>query len=147
MPHTPYPIPHTPYPIPHTPYPIPHTPYSALASGRLAKKSDETSKRLSEDAFAKFKYDATAEQDKLVIQRVIELAEKFAVSMTEISLAWLLTKVTSPVVGTTKISNIETAVKSTDLVLSERDISYLEELYTPHHLAGIMAQNTPKNHA
>ncbi|WP_024872961.1 aldo/keto reductase [Tolumonas lignilytica] len=122
------------------------TPYSVLASGRLAKRSDEISKRLSEDAFAKFKYDATAEQDRLVIQRVVALAEKYAVSMTEISLAWLLTKVTSPVVGTTKISNIETAVKATDLAFSEIDISYLEELYTPHHLAGIMAQNTPKNH-
>ena len=64
------------------------TPYSALASGRLSKKPGETSKRLQEDSYAKFKYDATAEVDAKIIERVIELAEKYSVSMTEISLAW-----------------------------------------------------------
>lgn len=117
------------------------TPYSALASGRLAKMPNETSKRLSEDKFAQFKYAATVEQDNLIINRVIELAGKYNVSMTEISLAWLLTKVTSPIVGATKISNIETAASATKLTLSESDIAYLEELYTSHNLSGIMAQN------
>lgn len=74
------------------------TPYSALAGGRLAKHQGETSKRLEEDAYAKFKYDASAEQDGMIISRVAELAEKRGVSMTEISLAWLLSKVTAPVV-------------------------------------------------
>ena len=39
------------------------TPYSALASGKLAKRPGETSKRQQEDSFMHFKYDATAEQD------------------------------------------------------------------------------------
>lgn len=72
------------------------TPYSALAGGRLSKHPGETSKRLEEDSYAKFKYDATAGQDAAIIRRVEELAEKRGVSMTEISLAWLLTKVTAP---------------------------------------------------
>ena len=63
------------------------TPYSALAGGRLSKRPGETSKRLEEDSYAKFKYDATAKQDALIIQRVAELADKHRVSMTEISLA------------------------------------------------------------
>ena len=67
------------------------TPYSALASGRLAKKAGEQSKRLVEDQFAKGKYDASADIDLQIIKRVEELAEKRNVSMTEISLAWLLT--------------------------------------------------------
>lgn len=71
------------------------TPYSALAGGRLSKHSGETSKRLEEDSFARFKYDRTAEQDQKIIDRVAELAEKHGVSMTEVSLAWLLTKVTA----------------------------------------------------
>ena len=73
------------------------TPYSALAGGRLSKRPGETSKRLQEDAYAKFKYDATAEADGRIIARVAELADRRGVSMTEISLAWLLTKVTAPV--------------------------------------------------
>ena len=35
------------------------TPYSALAGGRLSKAPGETSKRMEEDSYAKFKYDAT----------------------------------------------------------------------------------------
>ncbi len=85
------------------------TPYSALAAGRLSRRPGETSKRLQEDSYAKGKYDATAEQDEKIIARVAELAEKHGVSMTEISLSWLLTKVTSPIVGATKLHHIEGA--------------------------------------
>ena len=52
------------------------TPYSALAGGRLSKHPGETSKRLEEDSYAKLKYDSTAGQDRLIIERVAELAEK-----------------------------------------------------------------------
>lgn len=117
------------------------TPYSALASGRLSRHPGETSKRLEQDSYAKFKYDATAEADGKIIRRVEELAGKRGVSMTEISLAWLLTKVTSPVVGATRFSHVDGAVKAVDLELSEEEINYLEELYVPHALAGVMAQN------
>lgn len=119
------------------------TPYSALASGRLSKHPGETSTRLKEDSYAKFKYDATADQDNVIIGRVAELADKRNVSMTEISLAWLLTKVTAPVVGATKLHHIEGAAKAVDLELTPEEIAYLEEPYVPHKLVGVMAQNTP----
>lgn len=118
------------------------TPYSALAGGRLAKYPGETSKRMQEDSYARLKYDATAEQDGAIIRRVALLAEKRGVSMTEISLAWLMTKVTSPIVGATKLHHVEGAAKAAELKLSEEEISYLEELYIPHKLVGVMAQNT-----
>jgi len=121
------------------------TPYSALASGRLAKKPGETSERLEKDAYARFKYDATARQDGVIIDRVAELADKRGVSMTEIALAWLLTKVASPVVGATKFHHIDGAVKATETELTEDEIAWLEEPYAPHALAGVMAQNKPAN--
>ena len=121
------------------------TPYSALASGRLSRRPGEDTKRAREDSYAKFKYDATQEQDSVIIQRVAETAEKRGVSMTEVSLAWLLTKVTSPVVGATKLHHIEGAVKAVDLELSGDETAYLEEPYVPHPLAGVMAQNKPAN--
>ena len=121
------------------------TPYSALAGGRLAKYRGETSKRLEEDSYAKFKYDKTFELDQLIIDRVVELSKKYGVSMTEISLAWLFTKVTSPIVGATKVSQVEGMAKAVDLTLSDEDISYLEELYIPHQLVGVMAQNSKKS--
>lgn len=117
------------------------TPYSALASGRLARALNESSKRLEEDKYAKGKYDATFEADSLIIQRVEELACRKGVSMTEISLSWLLTKVASPVVGATKKHHIDGVKKAVDLKLSEEEIKYLEELYIPHALVGVMAEN------
>lgn len=119
------------------------TPYSALAGGRLSKHPGETSKRLQEDSYARLKYDATAQQDGVIIERVAELADKHGVSMTEIALAWLLTKVTSPVAGATKLHHVEGAAKATELVLDESELSYLEEPYVAHNLVGVMAQNTP----
>ena len=117
------------------------TPYSALAGGRLSKHPGETSKRLVEDSYAKFKYDSTAEADGKIIARVAEIDDKRGVSMTEVALAWALTKVTAPVVGATKISHVEGAARAVDLVLTDEEINYLEELYVPHALVGVMAQN------
>lgn len=119
------------------------TPYSALAGGRLSKHPGETSKRLKEDSYAHLKYDATTEQDNIIINRVAQLADKHGVSMTEISLAWLLTKVTAPVVGATKLHHIEGAAKAVSLALTDDDLTFLEEPYVPHKLVGVMAQNTP----
>jgi diketogulonate reductase-like aldo/keto reductase len=49
--------------------------------------------------------------------------------------------VTSPVVGATKLHHVDGAVKAVELKLTPEDISYLEELYVPHALVGVMAQN------
>ncbi len=119
------------------------TSYSALASGKLSKRPGETSKRQAEDSFMHFKYDATAEQDARIVERVMELADRYGVEMTQVALAWLLTKVESPIVGATKLHHIEGAVKSLDLQLTADDIRYLEEPYVPHNLSGVMAVNRP----
>lgn len=120
------------------------TPYSALASGRLSRKPGEVSKRLQEDSYAKFKYDATKDQDEIIIHRVQEISENRGVTMTEVALAWLLTKMTSPVVGATKLHHIEAAARAVELDLTNEEIAFLEEPYLPHALAGVMAQNKPE---
>lgn len=118
------------------------TPYSALAGGRLSRHPGEITKRLREDSYARLKYDKAHDQDMPILARVAELAKRRGVSMTEISLAWLLTKVTAPIVGATKLHHIEEASKAADLTLTAEECAYLEELYTPHPLVGVMAQNT-----
>ncbi|URZ00503.1 aldo/keto reductase [Clostridium felsineum] len=117
------------------------TPYSPLASGRLAKTPTEMSKRLVEDTYARGKYDSTAEKDSIIIDRVAKLAEKKGLTRIQIALGWLLTKVTAPVVGATKISHIEEAVKAVPVKLNEEEIAYLEEAYVPHKLVGLMSNN------
>lgn len=83
------------------------TPYSPLASGRLVRDLAEWTKRLEEDSFAKSKYDLTTNQDRIIAQRVVEIAEKRNMTRIQIVLSWLLSKVAAPVVGATKISYIE----------------------------------------
>lgn len=120
---------------------IAYTPYSALASGRLAKKIGSTSERLEKDGYAKFKYDSTKDQDEIIIARVAEIAIERGISMSDVSLAWLLSKVTAPIIGATKIQHILDATNSVNVQLAEKEINYLEEAYQPHQLSGIMAQN------
>lgn len=118
------------------------TPYSALAGGRLSRLPGETTSRYEKDSYARLKYDATAKQDEVIIRRAAEIAKKHETSMTAVSLAWLLQKTAAPVVGATKVSQMEGAVKAVDLVLSPEETAYLEEPYVPHSLVGVMAQNT-----
>lgn len=115
------------------------TPYSALASGRLVRDLTETTKRLEQDVYAKGKYDATADKDRIIVERVAEIAKKRNMTRIQVALGWLLTKVESPVMGATKISHIEEAIKAVSVELTDEEIKYLEEPYVPHELVGMMA--------
>jgi len=68
-----------------------------------------------------------------IANRVIELAEKYGKSPAQISLAWLLNKpeIHSPVVGVSKIEQLEQLVGAAEITLDDDDNSYLEELYQP----------------
>ncbi len=116
------------------------TPYSPLASGRLARAWSETTQRYETDAVAKMKYDATAEADKLVVERQAEIAEKYGVTRAQIALAWMLHKapVVAPVIGATKIVHLEEAVKAVDVQLGPADIAHMEEPYVPHPIMGLI---------
>ena len=114
------------------------TPYSPLAGGRLTRDLTETTIRGNTDEIARMKYDGSLEQDKIVIERVKEIAEKYNVQRAEVALSWLFKKdqVVSPIIGATKFSHLETAVSALNLKLSEEDINYLEEVYVPHKVVG-----------
>lgn len=115
------------------------TPYSPLASGRLARDFRTTTSARSEgDVIAKAKYDATADADQVIIDRVAELAEKYGVARAHIALAWLLQKspVTAPIVGANRIEYIEEAIGAFDVELSAEDVEALESPYVPHNVVG-----------
>jgi len=114
------------------------TPYSPLASGRLTRDWSETTKRYETDQIAKGKYDATADADQLVVERLAKIAEKRDVSRTQVALAWLLQKdpVVAPIIGATKVSHLETAVESLSVKLTQEEIQFMEEPYIPHKIVG-----------
>lgn len=119
------------------------TPYSPLASGRLARDWSETTTRLETDKTAMGKYGSTADADKLVVDRLGEIAEKYGVPRAHISLAWLLQQeaVVAPVIGATKIAHLESAVDSLSVQLAPEDMAYLEEPYVPHDIVGAIPYN------
>lgn len=103
-------------------------PYSPLAGGHLTHLNWETdTARSKTDNTLRKKYDSAKDNDLQIIERVNQLAQKYNVSMAQISLAWLYKKgVASPIVGATKINHFEDAVKAIDLNLSDDDCKYLE---------------------
>lgn len=111
-------------------------PYSPLAGGRLARET--STHRAETDQIAKQKYDATADADQRVVDRVLHLAEQYGVGRVQIALAWLLQQplVTAPIVGATKISHLDDADAALSLKLTAQDIAFLEEPYVPHRTIG-----------
>lgn len=114
------------------------TPYSPLASGRLTRDWSETTHRSKTDQIQRSKYDASADADRLIAERVATIAEKHDVPRIHVALAWLLSKetITAPIIGATKISHLEDAVGSLYVKLTAEDTAFLEEAYIPHAVVG-----------
>ncbi len=114
-------------------------PWSPLARGRLARSTDTApaTTRAETDSFAESLY-RSPETDYPVIDRVLELAARRGVPPAQVALAWLLHKpaVTSPIVGATKLPQIEDALAAAELELIDDEITELEEPYVPHAIAG-----------
>jgi len=114
------------------------TPYSPLAAGRLTRDWDAETKRFLTDKTAHEKYDHTQNQDKEIVRRVAEVAEKHQVKRAQVALAWLLQKeqVAAPIIGATKESHLLDALPALELQLTADEIMYLEAPYLPHAVVG-----------
>jgi 1-deoxyxylulose-5-phosphate synthase len=112
-------------------------PWSPLARGRLTRDWDEETERSGTDEFGKTLYDA-ASSDRVVVDRVAEVAAQRGVSRAQVSLAWVLAQqgITAPIVGATKLEHLDDAAAAVDLVLTGDEMSRLEEPYVPHAIAG-----------
>ena len=68
-----------------------------------------------------------------IADRVIEVAAKYGKAPAQIALAWLLSKpgITAPVVGISKLEQLDQLVAATEIELAADDIAYLEALYRP----------------
>ncbi|WP_395646815.1 aldo/keto reductase [Terricaulis sp.] len=113
-------------------------PWSPLARGRLARTSDVETKRSGSDHFGKHLYKRSEDADRLVIDRVGEIAAARDVPRAQVALAWLLAKpgVTSPIIGATKPEHLSDAVAALKVKLSAEEMKQLEEPYVPHTVAG-----------
>jgi 1-deoxyxylulose-5-phosphate synthase len=114
------------------------TPWSPLARGILAGAY--------QGGFAKGSTARSTGQDRArteglyrgeavfkIADRVVEVAKRYGKTPAQIALAWLLAKpaVTAPVVGVSKLEQLDQLVAATEIVLEPADITYLEALYRP----------------
>lgn len=114
------------------------TPYSPLASGRLTRDWTGDTKRSLTDETSKKKYDKTMDQDRVIVERVAQVAEELDVKRAQVALAWLMQKevVTVPIIGATKESHLLNALPAIDVTLTPEQVSFLEEPYLPHQVVG-----------
>ena len=110
-------------------------PWSPLARGRLTRPWDAETARAETDEFGKRLY---REEDRAIVERVIEVAERLGAKPAQVALAWMLGKdvVTAPIVGATRVEHLTDAVDAVELELSAEDVSHLEEPYEPHAVSG-----------
>jgi aryl-alcohol dehydrogenase-like predicted oxidoreductase len=112
-------------------------PWSPLARGKLTRDWDDSTARSETDAFGKLLY---KDEDRAIVEAVRQVAADRGVPMAQVALAWVLHKpgITSPIVGVTKLPQLEDAIAAEQLVLSEEELKALEAPYTPHATAGFV---------
>jgi len=116
-------------------------PWSPLARGLLGgnrKRGDNTtSVRDEEDApLADQLYDHPSDWD--VVDATMRVAEERGDQPAQVALAWLLSRpaVVAPIVGTTKLEQLEAAVAAVDMELSDEECAELEAPYQAHDVRG-----------
>ena len=110
-------------------------PWSPLARGRLTRPWAEQTKRSENDDFGRSLY---TDDDRPVVDAVIDVANRRGTSPAQVALAWVLSNptVTSPIVGATKSHHLDDAVSAVELHLDSTEIDALEEAYRPHTVVG-----------
>jgi aryl-alcohol dehydrogenase-like predicted oxidoreductase len=113
-------------------------PWSPLARGRLTRDWDESSTRAEKDDFGRSLYVNTADADRKVIEAVAAVAERLGVPRAQAALAWVLAQpgITAPIVGATKLGQLDDAVAALAIELSPQDIAEIEAPYVPHAIVG-----------
>ncbi|PRE65181.1 aldo/keto reductase [Burkholderia multivorans] len=113
-------------------------PWSPLARGRLTRNWDESSERQQSDAVGQRLYDATADADRAIVDAVAAIAAARNVPRAQVALAWVAQKrgVTAPIVGISKLPQLDDALRALDLKLTDDEIATLERPYVPHAVAG-----------
>ena len=73
------------------------------------------------------------EADFAIAERVIEVAQRYGKKPAQIAIAWLMNKpeITSPIVGVSRIEQLDELVDAASIELDSSDNAYLEELYQP----------------
>ncbi len=113
-------------------------PWSPLARGRLTRDWDSVSARAETDEFGRGLYAKTADADRKVVEAVTAVAAARGLPRAHVALAWVLAQpvVTAPIIGATKLAQLDDAVAALSVKLTPEEIATLEAPYVPHAVVG-----------
>jgi len=113
-------------------------PWSPLARGRLARASEVKTERGESDRITSLLYKKTEQADAAVIDALGGVSDARGLPRAQVALAWLMAKsgVTAPIVGATKLEQLDDAIAAVDVALTTDEIAQLEAPYVPHPVAG-----------
>lgn len=114
-------------------------PWSPIARGFLAgnrPKDGDATRRAQTDKMAQGYFGTR--QDYAILDKVKRAATKFGVSPAQIAYAWILSKphVTAPIIGSTKIEQLNEAIAAVDVDLDARTVRSLEAPYRARDVMG-----------
>ena len=113
-------------------------PWSPLARGRLTRPADVQTERSRADDFGNLLVGSTASSDEAIIGVVQRIAERRRIPMAQVALAWVLAKpaVSAPIVGASKIGQLDDALAALKVELTTDELIALEEPYTARAVVG-----------
>jgi aryl-alcohol dehydrogenase (NADP+) len=115
-------------------------PWSPLARGFLAGNrrtpTDADTPRGRTDTYSHGMY--YAPEDFTVAERCVEVAREKGVKPAQVALAWILRQpgITAPIIGASKMEQLDQAVEALAITLSDEEARRLEEPYVPHKVLG-----------
>ena len=101
--------------------------YMVLEQGALSGKYN-TQNPLPEDSDRGRKYNPILPQLEALTAAMKALGEKYNASVSQIGIAWAVTKGTMPIIGATKVHHVLEAADAAKIVLTAEEISRLEAL-------------------
>ena len=117
---------------------IPWSPLArgVLARGAAAARRANATVRVESDEYAQRLYDTPTDLD--VVDALQRVADARGVEPAVVALAWLLSRpgVTAPIIGATKLSHLDTALRALDVTLAAEEIRALEAPYRAHEVKG-----------
>ncbi|MGE3301929.1 MAG: aldo/keto reductase [Hyphomonadaceae bacterium] len=115
-------------------------PWSPLAGGLLAGNRQANTTR-SRGPMSNSRYRRQADQD--VLDALAKVADARGAAPAAIALAWLLSKpvVTAPIIGVSKLAQLDAPLAALDIALSAEEIAALEAPYVAQAVIGALGPN------
>lgn len=110
-------------------------PWGPLAGGVLAGSRKAGTVR-SQNAMSRSRYQRP--EDQKVVDAVAAVAERHNVKPATIGIAWILQRpgITAPILGATKLSQLDDTIGALDIQLSDEDVAALEAPYLTQPVVG-----------